>query len=64
MSNIVPFPTPATAEEVLDIAKKSGFRDSIIIGWDKNDDMVVIGSDMTEADMLYLLALAQREILE
>lgn len=64
MNNIVPFPTPATADEVLDIAKKAGFRDLLIVGWNKEDDLVIIGSDMNEADMVYLIALAQREVLE
>lgn len=64
MNNIVPFPTPAKPEDVLEIAKQSGFRDLLVVGWNQDDDLVIIGSDMNPADILYLLALAQREALE
>lgn len=62
--NVYPFPTPAKPEEVLDIAKSAGFKDVLVVGWDTNDDLVIIGSDMTPQDMLFMMALAQREILE
>lgn len=64
MNNIVPFPSPAKPEEVLEIAKSVDYNDVMVIGWDKAGDMIVVASEMTDQDMLYLLALAQRDILE
>jgi len=66
MSNIFQFrgkPPVVTVEEALDIASKSGYREILILGYDKDDDLRVVCTEMNSKDALWILRNAEMEIL-
>ena len=66
MSNILKFrdKNPAvTVEEALDLASKVGYKEILILGYNKDDDLSVVCSEMDSKDALWILRNAEMEIL-
>jgi hypothetical protein len=52
------------ADEVLDRARGGGLRAAVIIGWDEGTEFYFASSIADGADVLWLLEMAKRELLE
>ena len=66
MSNILKFRgkiPPVTVTGALDLASKIDYKEILILGYDKDDDLYVISSKMDSKDALWMLRNAEMEIL-
>jgi len=66
MSNVLKFrgKDPAvTVEEALDIASKAGYKEILILGYDEEDYLRVVCTEMNSKDALWILRNAEMEIL-
>lgn len=52
-----------TPEQVFARAQRDGFKDVIVIGYDKNEILTVVVSDMTTADAYWMLSNVRLELL-
>ena len=62
-AKVIKFPTDSvTPEEAIEEAAKSKFSEVMIVGFDENEDFVVITSRMTKRDVLWLNKLVELEL--
>jgi len=52
-----------TVEQALDMASKANYKEILILGYDKDDDLYVVSSQMDTKDALWILRNAENEIL-
>lgn len=61
---VVEFPSQATPDEILRIARKTGFKDLIVCGYDEEGDFRFGNSKTDAGKLLLILELAKAAVLE
>lgn len=63
-SNVLQFPGVSDVRTTLTDAADMGLSDVIVVGYDNEDDLVLLSSGMAHKDALWMLVQAQKVVLE